>query len=150
MGDGDTAVTIAVGDNVNMGDEFDFANTASFTFEAWIYPTAISGSYDRIVTKKDPDDGSGAQGWLIWLHDLGSESSGAGLAIAAVGVEITVIGCTVMAVAVGSVTAGVGAVPTCIVHASLGVLFVGSGFFLIYQSVQPWEHAADTTSGGYE
>ena len=70
VGDGDTAVTIAVGDNVNMGDEFDFANTVSFTFEAWIYPTTIDTTYHRIVSKKDPNDPNGSQGWVIWLHDL--------------------------------------------------------------------------------
>ncbi len=70
VGDGDTAVTIAVGDNVNMGDEFDFANTVSFTFEAWIYPTTIDTTYHRIVSKKDPNDPNGSQGWVIWVHDL--------------------------------------------------------------------------------
>ena len=63
-------MTIAASDNVNMGDEFDFAGTVSFSFDGWIYPTTIDTTYHRIVSKKDPNDPNGSQGWVIWLHDL--------------------------------------------------------------------------------
>ena len=69
-GDADTAVTLESTDDVNIGDEFDFAGTASFSVEVWINPTTLDTRFQRVVNKKDPDHGSGAQGWLVWVHDL--------------------------------------------------------------------------------
>lgn len=49
-GDANAAVRLA-GGYVDMGDNLDFAGTASFSLEAWVRPTTIDGTSRRIVSK---------------------------------------------------------------------------------------------------
>ncbi len=49
-GDPNAAVRLA-GGHVDMGDNHDFAGTATFTLEAWVRPTTIDGTSRRIVSK---------------------------------------------------------------------------------------------------
>jgi hypothetical protein len=67
-GDANAAVRLA-GGYVDMGDNLDFAGTASFSLEAWVRPTTIDGTSRRIVSKAL----GGLQGYELFVN------SGSGL-----------------------------------------------------------------------
>jgi hypothetical protein len=67
-GDVNAAVRLA-GGYVDMGDDLDFAGTASFSLEAWVRPTTIDGTSRRIVSKAI----GGLQGYELFVN------SGSGL-----------------------------------------------------------------------
>lgn len=49
---------------VTFGDNYGFAGTAPFSFEAWIMPSSVAAPVRRLASKRGTD-GSGVQGWEI-------------------------------------------------------------------------------------
>jgi hypothetical protein len=59
----------AVDDDVQVGDVYDYAGTASFSVEFWMKRTATNDTLWRpVIVKEDPGaDWSSRQGWAMWL-----------------------------------------------------------------------------------
>jgi hypothetical protein len=62
--DGDGAYSLdGTGWAVDPGDVYDYADTASFSFEAWVTPDRVDATLRRVVNKQSSD---GLNGWLVY------------------------------------------------------------------------------------
>jgi len=48
---------------VDPGDVYDFAGTASFTYEAWVTPDRVDATFRRVANKLSSD---GLNGWVVY------------------------------------------------------------------------------------
>jgi hypothetical protein len=72
VGDTDTSVSFDLTDDyVSLGDVYDFAGTASFTYETWINPAAADTNWHKLVSKE-----MGTSPYNGWALNLRPTTSG--------------------------------------------------------------------------
>jgi len=80
-GDPNTAIRLRgmPGSNVALGDRFDFAGKAVFTFELWVRPNQVDAETRRIVDKSTPNGGYDAvfndNGLIFYRSDMSSNNA---------------------------------------------------------------------------
>jgi hypothetical protein len=152
LADGDAAASFdGVDDVVSMGNNFGFPALAPFSFECWVFMTALSAStFVRIVSKEN-NDVNGRQGWDLVVNPVSTGGASQGR----LGFETWLNNASFGVTTTSAVTLSAWNHIVCTMDGTTvriylnGALNTGSGAKSMLAHTAPFRLGAHSTSGGF-